>query len=114
MFVPCVRPGVEGALLRVCQPTRACDKGYKPTHWHYKSTGVVTEFHEEVHRCARTADRPKYDIILARASPALEEVEEKVAGFDVDVTCISPGCNNIVNAVHHGVLLKNYPDSPDR
>ena len=45
------------------------------------------KLHEESHggRAAGTAIGPEYDVVGVGVVPALEEVEEQVARFDVDV-----------------------------
>ena len=47
-----------------------------------------TKLHEKTQRrrASRTAIRPKHNIILSRITSALEEVEEQMACFHVDVT----------------------------
>ena len=46
------------------------------------------KFHEETDGggASRTAICPEYDVVLSGVAPAFEVVEEKVAGFDVDIS----------------------------
>lgn len=50
-----------------------------------------TEFHEQAQcrRSARPAIRPEHDVVRVGVTPALEEVEEQVTGFDVYISCVS-------------------------
>lgn len=49
-----------------------------------------TEFHEKAGRGrpAGSTVRPEEYVIMIRSTPALEEVEEQVPHFDVDVSCV--------------------------
>lgn len=70
----------------------------------------LTQFHEEAHRRrgAGTAVRPKDDIIRVGVAPTLEEIEEQVASFDVDV----PAVRAKDNLVQRQVIERATQNSP--
>lgn len=51
-------------------------------------TDIRTNFHEEAHGRSRASVCPQDDIVTFWISSAVEEIEEYVTSFNVNVTCV--------------------------
>ncbi len=93
---------IPGILERLCgvragDPARPFRRG-SLVQWHGpKASERLTKLHEKAksRRAARSTIRPEENIVRIRIASALEEVEEQMSGFNVNIAGVSPACSRV-------------------
>lgn len=97
-----IRMVIPGILERLCgvragDPARPFRRG-SLVQWHGpKASERLTKLHEKAksRRAARSTIRPEENIVRIRIASALEEVEEQMSGFNVNIAGVSPACSRV-------------------